>query len=77
MLFDVDQEISCTACHKPVYTVRKQVTTKTKLSELPACLMPYSPAVPMLTEHTEVKKIAPAAVHCPLCNKEWGVVLYG
>lgn len=75
-IFQEGEEVFCQACKKAVYTVKKKITTKTKLSELIDCLTPYSPEVPLLTGETEVKKIAPAAVHCPLCKKEWGVIIY-
>lgn len=74
-LFAVGESVPCQECKKPVYEVVKEVNTHTKLNELVDCLRPYSPEVPLLTAETQVRKIN-AALNCPLCLKEWGVLLY-
>lgn len=75
VLFPVGEAVPCQECKKPVYEVVKEVNTHTKLNELVDCLRPYSPEVPLLTAETQVRKIN-AALNCPLCLKEWGVLLY-
>jgi len=74
-LFAVGEAVPCQECKKPVYEVVKEVNTHTKLNELVDCLRPYGPEVPLLTAETQVRKIN-AALNCPLCLKEWGVLLY-
>lgn len=74
-LFEVGDDVKCTSCKRSVYEVRKRITTMTKLAELLECLLPFVPEVPLLTPDTQVRKVN-AALNCPLCNKEWGIILY-
>lgn len=74
-LYAVGDSLACTICRKQIYEVMKEITTFTKLSELKASLSPWSPDVPILPADAPVRQQPGAALHCPLCKAEWGVVI--
>jgi hypothetical protein len=76
ILFRESDTIQCLECKRPIYVAKKDITTFAKLSQLLDLLEPYGPDVPLLTPETPVRKVK-AALNCPLCLKEWGVLICG
>jgi hypothetical protein len=74
-LYRSGEIVMCGACDAPVYEVRDEITTLTRLATLKELLLPYSDKVPALTADTKMHTMNGAAFDCPLCGKEGGVPL--